>query len=1289
MRVHAVLTVLGIASLYGPAPSRAEGGCQPCLSESSPAQVLDAGAVQYFPSGLSRWDYCGRGYGDLIFSKRSPSARCRRPLQMPETQREPPLPSSAQSGPWSHSLFARISSFTDKVLYRGRRESLPRHKNIRSLTKAYSFGLTFHKCAQVVSSKEFPTVTFMLIINNTRVPSAADLSQLSIRDAVTGLTLLSNGGNLLESGFQTFTTDSLMAGSHYTIKYTALIKGVRNEMLALPAYLTFSNASQNDINLFGPLVANFTLRLNSTEKISSNHGIHFVGFLVGFIVSFMLACFGVLSINWISTTVRKIPRQQRRNRSEVNGETNHELAICNINETSKEEAAFEDKIVDIMVLEDPQNMYQALENLDMSNLLRAAASLESYRVQVYKDVIAKLLRNLKINGDVSALAEKRLTSVLNGQLMGMEGKLKEEHVARMAALAAQCNLETQEEMEAEHRRVTAEKAQAEHLFQHMDQQAVLECSVLLDKLHKLDHSHLQRCLLVRHEEASAKVQRQIVVCRRVELHKIFFEELEEATRMGELEKNVANGLLHAYFVSQDQLEEVLDVFLANQRNVLGERHAQRQFLVHSLQSLKSLICDVFTKTSGQMEGWFQELKNEGYVTEEQVDLLLEKAKKELLHVKQNLDEILNREKNALHCSLIKKRRTLISDKLKEHKQKQKDLSATSKTSDANLDLTHYLNCWQNLLTSQCLELGELINNLDEEGAADIRKVTMRLIQSAMSDIKAIQSNMAQTLTGLGAPRYALQHAGLTHELVSSALTEVQERLHIEGKMAVKTLQRTRDSLQEQLGLEVQEQQVLRHRGRTVFQNLCAAQLALSDDELLKMKLEFQNCLSRMDNCLVLPRALARSRLQAYLSEWRKAMLMKMEHSYITQQDKQKKSKVKKHSFEVRQIQDLSEFLVLRKRTEEKIQLYEQEKEMEDTAMKKVLVEMRYEREDLLKAQEDRLAVHIASLQFQKAERRAKTLEAYSAILNLQTVLVEELRISGAMASPEIAQAIQNHSHGLEDAESVLHKELAEWDALIMEHSLTSETVAPSAEIYKIEEDCRIAVSLQQSLNKCQQVIGAQRKRLSDNDTRCQIMEDLKEKLEFKRIHIHFDQDLEFAANLIKQCQISANILLEVLHLLLPTSSESDLISLVDALCPKTSLPLTGNEKVNGWAEGSRKSLLSKLREDIIYRHLAPAPLVTGEERNLVKKHAVAVDKLFSFPHLETSEIVSRSLVQENAENQCPSPAAEILDLPDTGEKVFVFRSETEQKDSSDTVCKMKKKKRNFLNFKKAAVANLE
>lgn len=88
-------------------------------------------------------------------------------------------------------------------------------------------------------------------------------------------------------------------------------------------------------------------------------------------------------------------------------------------------------------------------------------------------------------------------------------------------------------------------------------QELLRCSVHLEKLHKLNQSRLQRTLLVRHEEASAKVQRQIVEHRRVELHKIFSEELEEAVRMDELEKSAAKSLLHKYFTCQVRRTRIL------------------------------------------------------------------------------------------------------------------------------------------------------------------------------------------------------------------------------------------------------------------------------------------------------------------------------------------------------------------------------------------------------------------------------------------------------------------------------------------------------------------------------------------------------------------------------------------------------------------------------------------------------------------------------------------------------------------------------------------------------------
>ena len=50
----------------------------------------------------------------------------------------------------------------------------------------------------------------------------------------------------------------------------------------------------------------------------------------------------------------------------------------------------------------------------------------------------------------------------------------------------------------------------------------------------------------------------------------------------------------------------------------------------------------------------------GAVSEEEIHRVQDKAQKDLMLVRQGLDEALTRERRAMHCGLVKKRRDLIS-----------------------------------------------------------------------------------------------------------------------------------------------------------------------------------------------------------------------------------------------------------------------------------------------------------------------------------------------------------------------------------------------------------------------------------------------------------------------------------------------------------------------------------------------------------------------------------------------------------------------------------------------------
>lgn len=95
---------------------------------------------------------------------------------------------------------------------------------------------------------------------------------------------------------------------------------------------------------------------------------------------------------------------------------------------------------------------------------------------------------------------------------------------------------------------------------------------------------------------------------------------------------------------------------------------------------------------------------------------------------------------------------------------------------------------------------------------------MRVIHSAMAEVKAIQPAVAQALLALGNPRGPLQQpeSGSPTGASSSALSQAQERLHLEGKAAVRTPQASRDSLHQGMEKELQEQQELRARGQVFF-----------------------------------------------------------------------------------------------------------------------------------------------------------------------------------------------------------------------------------------------------------------------------------------------------------------------------------------------------------------------------------------------------------------------------------------------------------------------------------------
>ncbi|XP_050984348.1 limbin isoform X2 [Labeo rohita] len=1166
------------------------------------------------------------------------------------------------SGHASYTLFGR---------WAGQRTT--RHTSHLSATKPSAFGVSFHKCAQVDADGAFPQVLVWLVVSNPQ--EGRDLSQLCIRDSVSDVTLLQTNGSVQERGFQTFSTDSLRAGSQYVVLYRMSVKGNGNQILTLPAFLTFSNATQNDIHLFGPVIANFTVRINATEQADVDRSLLLIGFMLSFLLTLLLASLSVVSVNFLWR--RRLRSCTRHMRSSINEEAGP--YECDITASANEEAAFEDKFVDIVMLEDPQNMIQALDSLHVSSLARAAVWVERVRVQMFKGLLSVLLAGVRAAGRVSDQGERRVLGVVHGQIVGMEGKVQEEHVARMAALAAQCNLETQEEMETQQRKQMSETSHAERLFQRVPRtQDVLEVRSLLEKLHKEEMKRLQKRLLVRHEHASAQAQRQQALRRRFELHKIFGEELEEAARMGELEKSTADRLLLQYYSCQDALEEVLDVLLANQRALLAGRHAQRRFLLQSFQSLQAVASDAFSSSARHIRD--VQTHGERGFSPQCSDVQLE-----ILRVKQNFEESVSRERSAIRCDIIKRRRQLLSEKVFEH---WRELQAASASSDVTVN--QYLQKWTEILTYQNNELSELISHLDEETAGRTRKMSLCLLQSSLAELKAHAAASCPEAAAHLLPQ-------------TEAVQECLQRL---GKAAAHELRSAQSFIQRQQQQELEEQRSIRDAFREYCSCVCACQRSLSREQRLHLQLECVKAACRLDRCLVLPHVICELK----------------RHGADPADPAVTPAGAETERSEVTELQRFQ------RRLQERLQHSDTQNDTPQPAWH----EARVFQEQQLRVCQERVAVFVASLQWEHAEKKTKVMETHTALLKLQTLITPEIHdtdITHTVNTQRLCREMMSVSvEALEEAELRLQREELKWKESVngRGRSSTDDDDDKEEGLFMVDSDGGVAAVLQETLFRRQLLID---RVLCRNQT----LQHHKDRLQLKRLQTYCEQDLEFTAVLVKQSLMSVPDLHKVLRLLLPTVPEGELLSLVDALGP------------GAGESGSCSTLADRLRHDILSRNLSRAPQHRDRERDrFLTKRQKLLDKLLSGaggsgdtgetqrrrrrirelpapePSVKQTEEEEAGHVtragegawpddvvvgegawpegsflstRDGSEGVCPGGVAAVeeawpvaQDSLDSAERLFAFRCLPPAVLQHTRTSCSRKKKRNFLNFKKSSVA---
>ncbi|KFQ77491.1 Limbin, partial [Phoenicopterus ruber ruber] len=820
-------------------------------------------------------------------------------------------------------------------------------------------------------------------------------------------------------------------------------------------------------------------------------------------------------------------------------------------------------------------------------------------------------------------------------------------------------------------------------------QPAVEYRSLLDRLHRLEQDHLKRFLLVKQEEYFAKAYRQLAVTQRKELHNIFFTQITNATFKGELKLEAAKTLVEDYSKIQGDIEELMDFLQASKKYHLNRRFAYRKYLISKIQLRNSQASTLINAAAIQISSLISKMERAGHLPESHLGMLLDRAEAEINSVKQKFDHDLKQEKQKLCQKLITKRRREMLQK-KEHRKEQVSLGDPFKTTK---DVTHYLSHWKNLLSDHTIEFEELTEKLDTEASEELKELMFSLTEKAVEELRRVQYGVfVQELVKLNVPKMFLLEAVEEHKKEMVVKHEQLEREESEKSAAAEELlQLTRQKLSQELETSLSEQKKLRSWEQSVFMQLLSLPLSLSEEELLRMRQELHCCFSQVDSSLAWPKIRARTLLQAFEVERRDTELLKIDQN-LAMTNKQQHSKVKKPGSRNRNKIDN-----LKKSLQDKIFIYGDS--VKDENLNKVKYELLLEKDCQLRDVENKLGEYIAALAFQKTVKKSKMLELYTAVITVQALLFEQLSTSKTLSKLECIQILEAHNPEIEELDrkleyEMLHKESAQQQQHLMSRQRwTPDGLGLSSEAVEMNVDRQVTVLLRQAMNKCRQFINLHQQSLRDEQWNCVVLEDLLENIEMDAFLALYSQELQLAGYLAKLMRVPMGTLHRILNLLLPSSSQSEVLSILDSIS-KYSDGVAESDS-NADESGSCKkrknrelwqALENKVRQDLINQSLEKIPSLNKRKDSLIKKKQLALLEKASFIHLGFSP-THPPMEQSDPPLPLNTATAKAVELLDTGEKVFLFR------EPSDPVLSLhnspRKKKKNFLNSKKAARANMD
>ncbi|XP_069140013.1 limbin-like [Argopecten irradians] len=998
-----------------------------------------------------------------------------------------------------------------------------------------------------------------------------------------------------------WTPPDLAAANAAYLEFNAMPSGSVGRDLSVGANVFTSTISYylNSTEKVGPIDLEICVSREDvvTNSVLYQHGLTALTFFMALILGVIIVIIGVVVYRFLSN--RKGARTVHVHEHDVIiHEKGNRLVMDYGKAVSKKGHTITDyslvnedeSIIGILSMKDRLGRHREIDNLDIAATIAVDEGLEDQRNESSETVTTMYVQIMKQNGDISQATEDAVIQKHKMRKGVLRKSLDDEYQGEKRKLLKKLSAKNKAKMSRLHQKQKVDKRKLISDMADVDDEERKQLLDLMDKEQQTEQEEQTYRLKLEQDEEMENLRKEFVARERINQKDLHSNMLKDLEMDGNLNDEKVQWLLDEHKESQKRLERAYDDEISKQRMHLDEKLERRRGLSKLSEQKEDDMSDTLNYLASNMNDFITRAKKDGILNGDEAKEMFEKAKKEMVALKEKMDKDRRKQEDDLHKKLSNMKKQRMANLQKQQESElQGYLKSHSNQTDGPIDPLSFVEGKLQLQSKHRDEAFKLSDQLDEEHAHDLEALREEISTQTEEDLSNLQTQLVNNLKSQGFSEDTARQLIKKHRDAMAKLQDSQEAhrhdqmIHIQER-----LQKNRAELEMKKAQEKQEQALLREREEKLVNNLITGQMVMSDEERDRILHEHEKQMVKLENNLTLNKLRQKRMLEEKLMEKRDRQMHKLQEKQLQQTQAQKR----KHENNAEESDEESrkeKTSLLKLQFEQRMAILHGQKLNLEDEMENVRVEMLKQRALALKDQEERLGGMVAAMQVSKAHELTKIQEQQKAINDLKMNLMDDLNERGVLKNDECHEIIERYkqeqdklqqslSERQKQHEKALKKRLKQ--RLMQREKALEETQMKELQEIVNQSKNKVASKIKKALLVHKQMIEMEQMRNRLDREISQTLHETQRLFEIERMQKLQEQELLVISRLISIGGFEKEDLTNVLRTLFPSKTEEDIQVILSKIYDPTKMektPISRNKETNASVK-SNVSLTARVKE---------------------------------------------------------------------------------------------------------------